>query len=171
MKKYKHPIYDNVSATKSGDIYINGVKAIPFLKQPKNYLAVGIRVPKYINSNGNASWVKIRSIHQLVYECITKKTPKYATPGLCINHINNNRSDNRFCNLELIHSSENTSLGKKYLYVVANGSDVYAGSAGWLGKQLHGRIWRLRKNGQSKHHPEMKLLAYQKPYDEFVRLP
>lgn len=170
MKKYKHPIYDNVSATKSGDIYINGVKAIPFLKRPKNYLVVWIPTPRFVGPSGKVQYGKNRSAHQLIYECITKTTPKYGTPGLCINHINNIKTDNRFCNLELIHSSMNTSLGKRKIYVVANGRDVYVGNASWFchGKILNGRLRRLLNNGQSKHHPEIKLLAYQEPYGEFT---
>ena len=171
MRKYKHPIYDNVSATKDGAIYVDGIQTVPFLKKPKNYLVVWIPIQRFIGKSGKVKYGKNRSVHQLVYECITKQTPKYATPGLCINHINNDKTDNHFCNLELIHSSKNTALGKRKLYVVTDGNDIYAGTASSFHKILHGRIWRLIKNGPSKHHPDVKILAYQEPYGEFITLP
>lgn len=125
----------------------------------------------HLHNMKNCIGVVVITVHQLVYECITKKVPSYSTPGLCINHINNDKTDNRFCNLELIHSSKNTALGKRKLYVVANGDDVYVGYRTWFDRTaLCGRLARLIRNGPSKHHPEMKLLAYQEPYGEFVTL-
>jgi len=98
-KVYLHFNYDTIGATKSGLIvsyskHKNGI----VLKMQENHNGY-LR----FRTSQKGKIVNYRS-HRFVYECITgKEIPK----GLEINHIDRNKKNNAFDNLEICNRSEN----------------------------------------------------------------
>ena len=97
---YVHPIYDLYAGSKDGNV-INIIKQVPHKgnKTHRGYLNVGVR-------KHSQSGVKSYQVHRFVWECFNGVIPE----GKVIDHINNNKEDNRLCNLQLItHSHSNFS--------------------------------------------------------------
>lgn len=56
--------------------------------------------------------VRQPKVHQFCYECYHQVTPTYSVKsgdGLVIHHLNENKLDNRICNLELTTHADNSS--------------------------------------------------------------
>ena len=172
MRKHKHPTLPNVSATKDGYVFIDNRPA-KIAITTTGYETVWVPMPRFITATGIVAYGKSRKVHQLVFECITKKVPKYSSPGLCINHIDNNRRNNVPSNLELTTTDRNTALGKQKKYVIRDGKDIYFGCRTWTEQFFHGRSNRLINGftglGKRKYS-NLEILGYQEPYGNFVAL-
>lgn len=169
MKHYKHPTIDGLTATINGNVHMNGRKMHTFLKLPKGYKGVCITVPMFYTSDGNKCWTKHRTVHQLVYECVTGKVLPYSTRtgGMVLNHIDNDKNNNRFDNLEYIPAAKNTSLGKRKLYVVGIGTNVYVGHYQAIVTMVPAGTFNRMIAARQTERSGMRLLATQEPYGEF----
>ena len=92
-----HQIYDLYAADCDGNI-INIIKKVPHKgnKNHRGYLNVCVR------KHGQPR-VKGYKAHRFVWECFNG----LITDGKVIDHINNNKEDNRLCNLQLVTPQEN----------------------------------------------------------------
>ena len=101
-KFYKHDVFDNYAASKDG-VVIN-IKKKKNMKMSKNncgYLYFGIY-------NKKLKKTKIYTQHRFVFEVFKGKIPSH----LEIDHINNNKTDNRIKNLQLITHKQNIEKSK-----------------------------------------------------------
>lgn len=98
-------------------------------KDKDGYLFVGL------HENGNTKRI---SIHQLVAIAFLNHTP--CGMKLVVDHIDNNRINNYYKNLQLITCRENTSKDRK----------GYASK--YVGVDLHKNQWRARININGKEH-------------------
>ena len=108
-----HPIYNLYAGSKDGYI-INIVKQIPNKgnKSNKGYLKVSVREH---GQSGSKSYYS----HRFIYECFNG----VILEGKVIDHINNNKEDNRLCNLQLVTHQKNCKKSAKdrdYTFVVNN---------------------------------------------------
>jgi len=89
---YVYPIYNLDAASRDGQI-IHIVKQLPNngSKQHTGYLQCTVR--KYGDKNH-----KTYHVHRFVWECFHGVIPD----GKVIDHINDNRGDNRLCNLQIM---------------------------------------------------------------------
>ena len=97
-----HPIYDLYASDENGNV-IHIIKKVP-IKGAKNhngYMYCSVR--KY------AGQQKVYQVHRFVWECFNGVVPE----GKVIDHINNNREDNRLCNLQLMTHQENNKKSAK----------------------------------------------------------
>ena len=106
----EHPIYKGYFADKDGKVYSNKkftrnpngeIKEIKGCKNKKGYIYSLIRF------EGRNIGIMF---HRLVFECITNKVYEWdakTSDGLTINHINENKSDNSFDNLEILSNRDN----------------------------------------------------------------
>lgn len=100
MKTYKEiPGYKNYGISRNGE-----VMNLKFNKLVKNVLTKGTRY--YRVSLSNNSKVKTHRIHQLMAITYLNHIPD-GTQNLVVDHINNNRLDNRLENLQIITQKEN----------------------------------------------------------------
>lgn len=101
---YTHPIYDLYAGSKNGNI-INIIKQIPNKgnKQRNGYSNISVR-------KHGQSGVKGYLVHRFIYECFNGIIPD----GKVIDHINNNKEDNRLCNLQLMTQQQNCNKTAKY---------------------------------------------------------
>ena len=97
-----HPVYDLYAADDQGNV-INIIKKIPHkgIKNHIGYLMVSVR--KYGGRQ------KACQVHRFVYECHNGIIPE----DKVIDHINNNKEDNRLCNLQLITQQQNCKKSVK----------------------------------------------------------
>ena len=107
-----HPIYDLHASDADGNI-IHIIKKVP-MKGNKNYNG-------YIKCNVKKHGDKQKSyyIHRFVWECFNGFIPD----GKEIDHINNNKEDNRLCNLQLLTHRQNCNKFTKdrdYSFVAQN---------------------------------------------------
>ena len=87
-----HPIYNLYAGSKDGNI-INIIKRVPHKgnKTPRGYLNFCMR------KHGQPG-LKGYQVHRFVWECFNGIIPE----GKVIDHINNDKEDNRLCNLQLV---------------------------------------------------------------------
>ena len=107
-----HPNYDLYGSDKNGNV-INIIKKVPSKGTENNsgYLYVDVR--KYGGKH------KKMSSHRFVWECFNGIIPE----GKVIDHINNDKKDNRLCNLQLVTQQENCKKSAKdrdYTFVAKN---------------------------------------------------
>ena len=97
-----HPVYDLYASDENGNI-IHILKKIPTKgnKQRNGYM--GCRIRKY--GGGFESY----KIHRFIYECFNGLIPE----GKVIDHINNDKEDNRLCNLQLLTPQQNCKKSAK----------------------------------------------------------
>ena len=108
-----HPVYDLYAANEAGEV-INIVKKDPMkgCKTNNGYMMCAVR--KY-TQRGQKKYY----IHRFVWECFHRLIPD----GKVIDHINNNKEDNRLCNLQLITQQENcekSAQERDYTFVAKN---------------------------------------------------
>ena len=107
-----HPVYDLYASDENGNIK-HILKKIPTKgnKQRNGYMGCSIR--KY------GGRYKSYKIHRFIYECFNGLIPE----GKVIDHINNDKEDNRLCNLQLLTPQQNCKKAAKdrdYSFVVNN---------------------------------------------------
>ena len=92
-----HPIYNLYAGSKDGYV-IHIIKKLPNRgnKTNRGYLICGVR--KHAQSGQ-----KKYSVHRFVWECFNGIIPD----GKVIDHINENKEDDRLCNLQLMTPREN----------------------------------------------------------------
>ena len=97
-----HPIYDLYAGSEDGNI-INIIKKVPNKgnKQRDGYMRISVR--KY------GGMQKRYRVHRFIYECFNGVIPE----GKEIDHINNNKEDNRLCNLQLMTPQQNCKKSAK----------------------------------------------------------
>ena len=100
---YVHPIYDLYAGSKDGTL-INIIKKIPIQgkRQHNGYLNVCVR-------KHGQSGQKVYQVHQFIWECFNGVIPE----GKVIDHINNDKEDNRLCNLQLVTHQQNCKKSAK----------------------------------------------------------
>ena len=98
-----HPIFNLNAASEDGSI-IHIVKQKPNFGRKHNhaYMMIGVR-------QFGQSGQKFYTVHKFVYECWRGLIPD----GMQIDHINDDREDNRLCNLQLLTPSENVKKSYK----------------------------------------------------------
>ena len=109
---YVHPEYDLYAANESGDV-IHIIKKVLMkgVKSNTGYMRCMIR--KYGGKQ------KSYQVHRFVWECFNSIIPE----GKVIDHINNDKEDNRLCNLQLVTHQENCKKSAKnrdYTFVAEN---------------------------------------------------
>ena len=107
-----HPIYDLYAADQNGNI-INLVKKVPRkgVVRHDGYLAAKVR--KYGHKQ------KSMQAHRFIWECFNDLIPE----GKVIDHINDDKKDNRLCNLQMLTPQENCKKSAKnrdYTFVAKN---------------------------------------------------
>ena len=97
-KKYMiHPIYNLYAGNKYGEvIHISKFTPIKGRIHRTGYLLVTVR------GSGDRKQTTVYA-HRFIYECYHGIIPK----GLVIDHINDNKKDNRLCNLQLMTYHQN----------------------------------------------------------------
>ena len=110
---FVHPIFDLYASDENGSI-INIIKKVPHKgnKTHRGYLNVGMR-------KHGQSGVKGCQAHRFVWECFNGMIPE----GKVIDHINNNKEDNRLCNLQLITQQLNCKKSAKDRNYTFNGKN------------------------------------------------
>ena len=107
-----HPIYDLYASDENGEfININKKVTSKGYKHRTGYMQCNVR--KYGGKQ------KRRFTHRFVWECFNGLIPE----GKVIDHINNNKEDNRLCNLQLLTQQENCKKSAKnrdYNFVAGN---------------------------------------------------
>ena len=100
---YVHPIYDLYAASKDGNV-INIVRRVPC--EWKSHCGYSMcTVSKYAKP-GKKNYL----VHRLVWECHNGIIPE----GKVIEHINENKEDNRLCNLQILTQKQNCQKSAKY---------------------------------------------------------
>ena len=95
--------YDNYEIYEDGRIW--SYKSNKFLKPQKHR-----RGYQLVRLSDNEGKQKTYKVHRVVYEAVSgSKIPD----GLQINHINECKTDNRFCNLNLMTCKENLNFGTR----------------------------------------------------------
>ena len=107
-----HPIYDLYASDKNGNV-INIIKKVPNkgTKNHSGYMQCCVR--KYGGKQ------KKYSVHRFVWKCFNGIIPE----GKVIDHINNDKEDNRLCNLQLLTQQDNckkSSKNRDYTFVAKN---------------------------------------------------
>ena len=97
-----HPIYDLYASNENGNI-INIIKKLPNKgnKHRSGYMQISVRKYRGIQ--------KSYQVHRFIWECFNG----LITDGKVIDHINNNKEDNRLCNLQLVTHQENCKKSAK----------------------------------------------------------
>ena len=108
-----HPIYDLYAASEDGN-FINIIKKVPHKgkRQHNGYLSCMVR--KHGQHGQKAYYV-----HRFTWECFNGAIPE----GKVIDRINNDKEDNRLCNLQLITQQNNCKKSAKdrdYTFVANN---------------------------------------------------
>ena len=99
---YKHPEFSNYAASKDGDVInVKKNKIMSMFKNNCGYLYFGIY-------NKNLQKTKTNYQHRFVFEVFNGKIPSH----LEIDHINNDKTDNRVKNLQLLTRQQNIEKSK-----------------------------------------------------------
>ena len=98
-----HPVYDLYASDENGNV-INIIKKVPRkgTKNNSGYMLYGVR--KHAQTGK-----KTYHVHRFVWECFNGNIPK----GKVIDHINNDKEDNRLCNLQLVTHQQNCKKSAK----------------------------------------------------------
>ena len=98
-----HPIYDLYAASKDGNI-INIIKKVPHkgFRKRNGYMMFGVR--KHAQSG-----FKSYQVHRFIWECFNGIIPD----DKVIDHINNDKEDNRLYNLRLVTHQQNCKKSAK----------------------------------------------------------
>ena len=112
-----HPICDLYASSKDGNT-INIIKRVPNkgYKKRNGYMQSSVR--KY------GGIQKRYHVHRFVWECFNGIIPD----GKVIDHINNDKEDNRLCNLQLITPQQNCKKSAKnrdYSFAAQNHKNSY----------------------------------------------
>ena len=100
-----HPVYDLYAGNESGEV-IHIIKKVP-MKGAKNHSGYTIfSVKKY------GGRPKACQVHRFVWECFHGIIPE----GKVIDHINNDKEDNRICNLQLV--TDNNIIARNQQMIV-----------------------------------------------------
>ena len=108
-----HPIYNLYAGSKDGNV-INIIKQVPHKGSKNHSCYLNVCVRKH-----GQSGVKGCQVHRFVWECFNGVIPE----GKVIDHINNNKEDNRLCNLQLVTQQQNckkTAKDRDYTFVAKN---------------------------------------------------
>ena len=97
-----HPIYDLYASDENGNI-IHIIKKVPNKGKKKYNGYMQCNVRKYGGKQ------KLYSVHRFVWECLNGIIPE----GKVIDHINNDKEDNRLCNLQLLTHQDNCKKSSK----------------------------------------------------------
>ena len=108
-----HPVYDLYASNEAGQV-INIVRKCPMIgtKNHRGYYTCLVR-------KHGQSGQKAYQVHRFVWECHNG----LITDGKVIDHINDNKTDNRLCNLQMITQKENCKKSAKtrdYSFVSKN---------------------------------------------------
>ena len=100
---FVHPIYDLYAGSKEGNI-INIIKRAPHKgnKKHNGYMMCGVR-------KHGQSGAKGYQVHRFIWECFNGVIPE----DKVIDHINNDKEDNRLCNLQLVTHQQNCKKSAK----------------------------------------------------------
>ena len=98
-----HPVYNLYASDENGNV-INIIKKVPKkgMKNNSGYMLCGVR--KHAQTGK-----KTYHVHRFVWECFNGNIPE----GKVIDHINNDKEDNRLCNLELVTHQQNCKKSAK----------------------------------------------------------
>ena len=98
-----HPIYNLYASSEDGNV-IHIIKQVPNKGKKKydGYMRFSIR-------KHGESVVKNYLVHRFTWECHNGVIPE----GKVIDHINNNKEDNRLCNLQLVTHQQNCKKSAK----------------------------------------------------------
>ena len=99
---FVHPVYDLYASDENGNI-IHILKKIPNKGRKTNNGYVSCCVRKHGDKQ------KTHQVHRFVWECFNGVIPE----GKVINHLNNNKEDNRLCNLQLLTHQQNCKKSAK----------------------------------------------------------
>ena len=92
---YIHPTYKLYAASKDGNV-IHIIEREPFKGNNVYTGNLHLCVRKYLESN---------ALGQFIWECIYGPIPE----GMVVSHKNNNKEDNRLCNLQLISCEDKSN--------------------------------------------------------------
>jgi len=110
---FVHPIYDLYAGSKDGNvIHITKRVLNKGHKTNRGYVSVSVR-------KHSQSGYKVYLAHRFIWECFNGVTPN----GKEIDHINNDKEDNRLCNLQLLTPQQNCKKAAKerdYSFVSQN---------------------------------------------------
>ena len=98
-----HPIYNLFAGSKDGYV-INIVKQVPYKCNRNKYGYRQIKVRRYGESEQ-----KNFMAHKFIWECFNGVIPE----GKVINHKNDDKEDNRLCNLDLMTQQQNCKKAVK----------------------------------------------------------
>ena len=102
-KYYVHPVYNLYAGNKYGEvIHISRFIPMKGRHHPSGYLLVNVR------GSGDRKQTTVR-VHRFIYECYHGIIPD----GLVIDHINDDKQDNRLCNLQLMTQQQNSKKAAK----------------------------------------------------------
>ena len=102
VKYYKHPKFSNYAASKDGDVInVKKNKVMSMIKNNCGYLHFNIY-------NKDLKKIKTNLQHRFVYEVFNGKIPSH----LEIDHLNENKTDNRIKNLQLLTHKQNVEKSK-----------------------------------------------------------
>ena len=99
---YVHPVYDLYASDENGNV-TNIIKKVPSKSKKHSSGYVYCTVRKYGGKQ------KRCILHRFVWECFNGVMPE----GKVIDHINNDKKDNRLCNLQLVTQQQNCKKSAK----------------------------------------------------------
>ena len=110
VKYYKHPEFSNYAASKDGDVInVKKNKVMSMIKNNCGYLHFNIY-------NKDLKKIKTNLQHRFVYEVFNGKIPSH----LEIDHLNENKTDNRIKNLQLLTHKQNIEKSKNKPIISTN---------------------------------------------------
>ena len=110
VKYYKHPKFSNYAASKDGDVInVKKNKVMSMIKNNCGYLHFNIY-------NKDLKKIKTNLQHRFVYEVFNGKIPSH----LEIDHLNENKTDNRIKNLQLLTHKQNIEKSKNKPIISTN---------------------------------------------------
>ena len=110
VKYYKHPKFSNYAASKDGDVInVKKNKVMSMIKNNCGYLHFNIY-------NKDLKKIKTNLQHRFVYEVFNGKIPSH----LEVDHLNENKTDNRIKNLQLLTHKQNIEKSKNKPIISTN---------------------------------------------------